>query len=285
LNSSKMTEAGSLDLIDEDGENSDLEDRIDNTLPGSRKGGDLSTRKLRPEVRVTSVEFSPTATAFAAASTEGLLIYSVDDSVFFDPFDLDVDVTPQSTIEALEEKEYLNALVMSFRLNEEYLVNKVYENIPLSEISLVAGGVPEVYLAKLLTFIGNFALESQHIEFNLIWIKSILAAHGHYINLHKHLFATPMRAIQRFIGRIAKEVASLSTENKYTYRFLTSTDGTVVQEDDEDEALSNHEDSVEEEDAVMQSDDDDEEGWVGFEGKDNKLQLENEDESSDEELI
>ena len=285
LNSSKMTEAGSLDLIDEDGENSDLEDRIDNTLPGSRKGGDLSTRKLRPEVRVTSVEFSPTATAFAAASTEGLLIYSVDDSVFFDPFDLDVDVTPQSTIEALEEKEYLNALVMSFRLNEEYLVNKVYENIPLSEISLVAGGVPEVYLAKLLTFIGNFALESQHIEFNLIWIKSILAAHGHYINLPKHLFATPMRAIQRFIGRIAKEVATLSTENKYTYRFLTSTDGTVVQEDDEDEALSNHEDSVEEEDAVMQSDDDDEEGWVGFEGKDNKLQLENEDESSDEELI
>ncbi|SMN18357.1 similar to Saccharomyces cerevisiae YCR057C PWP2 Conserved 90S pre-ribosomal component essential for proper endonucleolytic cleavage of the 35 S rRNA precursor at A0, A1, and A2 sites [Maudiozyma saulgeensis] len=285
LNSSKMTEAGSLDLIDEDGENSDLEDRIDNTLPGSRRGGDLSTRKLRPEVRVTSVEFSPTATAFAAASTEGLLIYSVDDSIFFDPFDLDVDVTPQSTIEALEGKEYLNALVMSFRLNEEYLVNKVYETIPLSEISLVANGVPVVYLTKLLTFIGNFALESQHVEFNLIWIKNILSAHGNYINLHKNIFVTPMRAIQRFIGRIAKEVTTLSMENKYTYRFLTSTDGTVVQDDEEVENLSNDEDTADEEDAVLQSDEDDEEGWVGFEGKDNKLPLENEDESSDEELI
>ena len=33
LNSSKMTEAGTLDLIDQDAENSDLEDRIDNSLP------------------------------------------------------------------------------------------------------------------------------------------------------------------------------------------------------------------------------------------------------------
>lgn len=100
LNSSKMTEAGTLDLIDQDAENSDLEDRIDNSLPGSNRGGDLSTRRVRPEIRVIAVQFSPTANAFAAASTEGLLVYSVDETVFFDPFDLDVDVTPQTTLEA-----------------------------------------------------------------------------------------------------------------------------------------------------------------------------------------
>ena len=41
LNSKRMTEAGSLDLIDQTGENSDLEDRIDYSIPGSRRGGDL----------------------------------------------------------------------------------------------------------------------------------------------------------------------------------------------------------------------------------------------------
>ncbi|GMM54139.1 snoRNA-binding rRNA-processing protein [Maudiozyma humilis] len=286
LNSNKMTEAGSLDLVDDDGENSDLEDRIDNTLPGSRRGGDLSTRKLRPEVRVTAVEFSPTAAAFAAASTEGLLIYSVDNSVVFDPFDLDVDVTPQSTLEVLAEKEYLNALVMSFRLNEEYLINKVYETIPLTEIPLVANSLPVVYLPRLLLFIGNFSLESQHIEFNLIWIKAILSAHGSYMNLHKHIFATPMRAIQRFIGRIAKEVVSLGTENKYTYKFLTSTDGTVAGEDEDVLLEGASEDDEEQDDEDINVDSDDETGWVGFEGKDNKLPLEaNNDDSSDEELI
>ena len=54
LNSSRMTEAGSLDLIDRDGENSDLEDRIDTSLPGSHKG-DPSARNIRPEIRVTSI--------------------------------------------------------------------------------------------------------------------------------------------------------------------------------------------------------------------------------------
>lgn len=283
LNSNKMTEAGSLDLIDDDGENSDLEDRLDNTLPGSRRGGDLSTRRARPEVRVTAVQFSPTASAFAAASTEGLLIYSVDESVIFDPFDLNVDVTPQSTVEALEGKEYLNALVMAFRLNEGYLINKIYEAIPTSEIPLVANSLPVVYLSRLLLFIGNFALESQHIEFNLIWIKCVLSAHGSYMNINKHIFATPMRAIQRFIGRVAKDVVSLSHENKYTYRFLTSTDGTMVS-DNQDTAESSDKSDVEE-DVVLESADEEEEGWIGFNEKQNTLPFNEDNESSDEEVI
>lgn len=284
LNSSKMTDAGSLDLIDEDAENSDLEDRIDNSLPGSRGGGDLSTRRVRPEIRVTSVQFSPTATAFAAASTEGLLIYSVDESLVFDPFDLDIDITPQNTLETLREKEYLSALVMAFRLNEEYLINKVYEEIPVSEITLLANNLPVVYLARILNFIGDFAIESQHIEFNLIWIKSLLSAHGSYINSHKHQFSSAMRSLQRFLGRIAKEVVITSTENKYAYNFLVSTDGQVIGDDGQGQDNIVEDVSSEEEDDDMLSDDDNE-GWVGFTDKTSKLPLTEDGESSDEDLI
>ena len=73
LNSSDMTEAGPRQLLDVQGEESGLEDRIDRTLPGSTRG-DASTRKTRPEVRTRAVQLSPTGRAFAAATTEGLLL-------------------------------------------------------------------------------------------------------------------------------------------------------------------------------------------------------------------
>lgn len=46
-------------------------------LPGVQKG-DMASRNFKPEVRVFSVRFSPTAQSWAAASTEGLLIFSLD---------------------------------------------------------------------------------------------------------------------------------------------------------------------------------------------------------------
>lgn len=105
LNSRKITDSGiNSDLIDRNGENSDLEDRLDNTLPGALRGGDPSERRTRPEIKVTSIQFSPTTSSFAAATTEGLLIYSVNQDLVFDPFDLDIDVTPESVLETLKRK-------------------------------------------------------------------------------------------------------------------------------------------------------------------------------------
>ncbi|EDO18779.1 hypothetical protein Kpol_1028p54 [Vanderwaltozyma polyspora DSM 70294] len=282
LNSGRMTEAGALDLIDMDGDESDLEDRIDKTLPGSRAGGDLSTRRVRPEIRVTSIQFSPTASAFAAASTEGILLYSVDETIMFDPFDLDVDVTPQSTIEALNEKEYLNALVMAFRLNESYLINRVYESIPISEIQLVSSLLPVVYLPRLLQFIGEFSIDSQHFEFNLLWIKALLSSHGTYMKSHKHMFSTATRSIQRFLGRIAKDAVNTSTNNKYSYNFLMSTNGSIDGISDEEMMVNDSESSDEE---MEQEDDDDEEGWEGFDSKVTNLPLQDEESDDDEILL
>ncbi|AAS50422.1 AAR057Wp [Eremothecium gossypii ATCC 10895] len=282
LNSSKMTEAGSLDLIDQDAENSDLEDRIDVSLPGSRRGGDMSTRRVRPEIRVTAVRFSPSANAFAAASTEGLLVYSVDDSVLFDPFDLDLDITPQAVLDALANGDYLHATVMAFRLNEEYLINKVYEAIPPDHISLLCSNLPVVYVPRILKFIGDFAMDSQHLEFNLLWVKFLLAAHGHYMVAHKHQFASALRAVQRFLGRVAKDVAAAARSNTHSHTFLTSTHSSLPMSGfgaDDQELNSEHESS--DEDMEMLSDT--EGTWLGFSDKEKPVPLTNDD--SDEDLI
>lgn len=282
LNSSRMTDAGSLDLIDQDGENSDLEDRVDNTLPGSNRGGDLSTRRVRPAIRVTSIMFSPSASSFAAASTEGLLVYSVDNEIIFDPFDLDIDVTPKNTIDALKQGEYLHALLMSFRLNEQYLINEVYEHVPTKDIPLICNDLPVVYLSRILKFIGEYAMESQHLEFNLIWIKSILSSHSAYISSRPHDFSNSLRAVQRFIGRVAKDVVSMSKSNTYSYRFLTKTDGsTSIQNDESNQTINHNEDAVEEDMMDVESE---EEEWQGFDAKHFKIPLEKNDDS-DEELL
>ncbi|THH32799.1 hypothetical protein EUX98_g1385 [Antrodiella citrinella] len=196
LDSRKVTEAGNTDLIDRQGDESDLEDRLDHSLPGVTRG-DLSKRRYHQEARTKCVRFSPTGRAWAAASTEGLLIYSVDDTLVFDPFDLDIDLTPQSLLSVLSSREYLKALVMAFRLNEKPLIRKVYENIPRQDIRLIARQLPVVYLAAMLRFVAEHLEKSPHLEFDLLWITGLLGAHGRYLRDRSGEYASVFRALQK----------------------------------------------------------------------------------------
>ena len=69
--------------------------------------------------------------AFAAASSSGLLIYSLDQTLMFDPFHLDEDITPISIRRVLAEPSYATALMMAFKLNEQPLIQEVIENVPI----------------------------------------------------------------------------------------------------------------------------------------------------------
>ena len=62
--------------------------------------------------RSKCVRFSPTGRSFAAVTVEGLLIYSLDNTLLFDPFLLDIDITPASVRETLAEGNYLLALLV-----------------------------------------------------------------------------------------------------------------------------------------------------------------------------
>lgn len=98
LNSKNMSESGPLNLIDDD--NSDTEEGIDKQvrnklaydLPGSMPNHG------RPVIRTKCLRIAPTGRSWAAATTEGVLIYSMDESFIFDPTDLDIDVTPEVSL-------------------------------------------------------------------------------------------------------------------------------------------------------------------------------------------
>ncbi|KAL8921560.1 MAG: hypothetical protein Q9172_003959 [Xanthocarpia lactea] len=224
LNSRTLTEAGPAGLLDTQGEAPNLADRIDRTMPGSGRG-DMSSRRTRPAVRVTAVAFSPTSRAFCAASTEGLLIYSLDSTLQFDPFDLDVDVTPENTLEALADRLYLQALIMGFRLNEASLLERVFEAIPSVEVSRLVKEIPTVYLARLIRFVAQIINTSPRLESNLRWIEALLGTHGAFLKTNMLSLSQELRMVQKAIGTIQMDLARISDENTYFVDYVLSQSG------------------------------------------------------------
>lgn len=221
LDSRTLTEAGPAGLLDSQAEASDLGDRIDRTLPGSGRG-DFSSRRTRPAVRVTAVAFSPTGRAFCAASTEGLLVYSLDSTLQFDPFDLDMDVTPASTLEALADRLYLQALIMGFRLNESSLLKRVFEAIPPVEVGRLVRQVPTVYIARLLGFVAQIINTSPRLESNLRWVEALLSTHGAFLKTNMPSMSHEVRMIQKAINTIQVDLARISNENTYVLDYMLS---------------------------------------------------------------
>ncbi|KAB5575491.1 quinon protein alcohol dehydrogenase-like superfamily [Coniochaeta sp. 2T2.1] len=220
LNSRLLTEAGPNSLIDTSGDASDPEDRRDTLLPGSKRG-DPSARRKMPEVRVSGVAFSPTGNAFCAASTEGLLIYSLDNTLQFDPFDLNMEITPASTLSVLQhDKDYLKALVMAFRLNEAGLIKRVFQAIPHADIGLVVEQFPTVYVPRLLRFVAAQTESSPHMEFCLLWIKALVDKHGPWLSANRGKIDVELRVVARAVTRMRDEIRRLADDNVYMVDYL-----------------------------------------------------------------
>lgn len=80
-------------------------------LPGSKKT-DLGKRQEIQTIRVESIQFCPTGRSWACVTPEGILIYSLDENLIFDPTELDVEVTPDTILQHLKDGMYLKAFVV-----------------------------------------------------------------------------------------------------------------------------------------------------------------------------
>ncbi|XP_037686667.1 periodic tryptophan protein 2 homolog isoform X2 [Choloepus didactylus] len=214
LNRRKMTEFGNLALIDQDAG----EDGVAVPLPGVKKG-DMSSRHFKPEIRVTSLRFSPTGRCWAATTTEGLLIYSLDARVAFDPFELDTSITPSRVRTALCQKEFTRAVLMAFRLNEQKLVQEALEAVPSSEIEVVSSSLPELYVEKVLEFLASSFEGTRHLEFYLIWTQKLLMQHGQKLKSRAGRLLPVVQFLQKSIQRHLDDVSKLCNWNRYNIRY------------------------------------------------------------------
>nr|XP_040037012.1 PWP2 small subunit processome component [Gasterosteus aculeatus aculeatus] len=215
LDRRKMTEFGSLALVDEGAGDGD---GVNISLPGVRRG-DMSSRHFKPEIRVSSLRFSPTGRSWAATTTEGLLVYSMDGSMVFDPYDLDLDVTPASIRKQLRLQEWASAIVLAFRLNEKALKQEVLEAIPHEQVPVVCGSLPDIYVEKLLGFVAASLEKSGHLQFYMTWAQSLLMLHGQKLKNRCGAILPTLQALQKSIQRHFDSLSKLCDFNMYNIRY------------------------------------------------------------------
>lgn len=98
---------------------------------------DLSERVYRPSLEVRGFSFNPIGKlavwpvysidlgrSFAVVSTEGVLIYSIDNHRKFQPRRLVEEVTPKAIENAIQDEKFHKALYMSLILNDAKFVER-----------------------------------------------------------------------------------------------------------------------------------------------------------------
>ncbi|ELK03567.1 Periodic tryptophan protein 2 like protein [Pteropus alecto] len=193
LNRKKMTEFGNLALIDQDAAE---ESGVAIPLPGVKKGR-----------------------CWAATTTEGLLIYSLDAQLLFDPFELDTSVTPGRVRAALRQRDFTRAVLMAFRLNERELLQEALESVPWDEIEVISSSLPELYVEKVLEFLASSFEVSRHLEFYLIWTQKLLLAHGQKLKSRAGTLLPVVQFLQKGIQRHLDDISKLCDWNRYNIQY------------------------------------------------------------------
>lgn len=242
-------------------------------LPGVKRG-DLGERSINPIVAAYALQFSPTMRSFAAATTEGILIYSLDTVDYFDPYELDEGVSPITVKESLDNQQYADALMQSLKLQESSLFKRVVESTPINSIDLTIKSLPIKYIELCLSSLASSLENTGHIEFYMLWCQSILHQHG--LTLKSNYSASSsisatFRFLHRVITRWSDDLQNLSDFNKYRLEFVKTfgiesetSDNQMDQIDeqstDEEGELSENEDEDEQENKIinLNSEDEDE---------------------------
>ena len=215
LNSKHLSEAGpDADLL------LDVDSDDAAAPPPARGVVRRSERVTKLAIRASCVRFAPDGRSWAAASTEGLLVYAVDDALQFDPTGLELDTTPAAVGKALARAEYGRALPMALCLNEVPLIRSVWQAVPPEMISLVCASLPPPYLPRLLSFLGAELETSRHLHAVMLWVQQLLLSHGQRLRDHRSAHEVALRTLHKGTCVRYDELAKVCHGNLFSLDFL-----------------------------------------------------------------
>ena len=84
-------------------------------MPGAKKPNNAQVikRQTKLAIRIKAIKFSPDGTQFAAATTEGLIIYSLNNDInLFNPLEIDETVTIDNIIAKVKSEQYLSSILV-----------------------------------------------------------------------------------------------------------------------------------------------------------------------------
>ena len=223
LRSDRLVDGVNLDnLNDYDSDDENVATSVTPGASGGKGKANDGSRTTRPDILTTAVKFSSTGREWAAATSQGLQVYSLDEDMLFAPTDLDITITPQAVDTALSREEYSLALNMALHLGEQSILKKVFSKIPMDAINLVIKSIDIRMLRDIIRFIANELASSVHLEFYLQWTHEILQNYGKILNTDSMPYRESLRALLRAISIHEKEIMRYAEDNHFTLSFITS---------------------------------------------------------------
>ena len=219
LDSSRVTDAGPLDLLPGASDSDDDEGlrrgaerdaarsasrarhashASEDALPGAggggggfgAGGGKSADAKKRPRIRCKHVAFAPTGQGWCASTTEGVMVFSKDVGAAFDPTDLGENVTPSAARMALREGDARRALLMALRLrgaeDDDALLAETLETTPVDAVADALRDFPAALFAPLLEAIARRVASGPHAQLMLTWTRELCVAHGRALHQAAH---------------------------------------------------------------------------------------------------
>ena len=245
LNSRYVTDAGPLAEIDHDDEDMGGTGAASRTLlPGVNNG-------TKTNAMTRGVALAPTGRLWAAATTQGVLLYSLHQDLYFDPTDLAEDVTPDAALRALRSEAYVKACLIALRLGDETLIRHVLLSTKPRAVASVASTLPGPLVPQLLAPLAEMLHASPHVEHVLRWVEALCLRHGAAIEAQQSQrvglnsgsgsggVAPALRALQRATAALQEEVGALVESNLYGLRYVCSVPAATKKRTAEEVVLTN----------------------------------------------
>ena len=225
LNSKKMTSSGiSKDLLEDKNlfQNTDqVNERLNyaKELPGVQKSHDPGVRAIRPEIKVSCIKTSEDGLTTVVATTEGVFLYTTQQIKL--PVQLEFDLSPKSCVAALKNKQYLQALMGSLKLNDFSLFQQIIESTPTEVYEMVCSDVAPLYYSNLLKMLTEYLQMTCHFEIGLALALAFLnQIHLQDASILKmYNIKTECKSLKRVILMRFKDVKQIAEKNKYLFMF------------------------------------------------------------------
>ena len=192
---------------------------------------DPGARSSRQTIRAKSVRFSPSGRGWGVASTEGLLLYSLDRFCVFDPTNLTEDATTDNCIKAIGEGKFNVALSISYRLGDFSMSQRAMSACSIEDIFTVASNLSVAVVAHALEALTLGMEETMETEKVLKWSTHLLTIHGPALQQivnetgrgHSDGGLGPvLKAMHQRTNQIYSKMSSLANETKYALEYMAN---------------------------------------------------------------
>ena len=164
---------------------------------------------------------SPSGGLWAAATTEGILVYSLASEALFDPTNLTEAITVPAMHRLIGRGAHLKALLVAVRLNDPAHIRHVLLRVPPADMRGVVAALPPGVAAPVFAALAQGLGESPHVEYELAWARALCEVHGQALQHAPQAEIMPsFRAVQRGLQDMTKRLRPAVERCLYKMEYL-----------------------------------------------------------------